>query len=252
MTAPVFLLAELGSVRVGDVVELSGSEGRHAVSVLRMTPGEPVALVDGRGRRASGVIDHVVGRDLAGVRIDVVIDEEEPQPRIVVIQALPKGDRGELAVELLTEIGADVIVPWSARNCVAQWRGDRAERGHRRWADAALAAAKQSRRSRFPVVEEVLTTAQVAERVRASRLALLLHETAEQPIGEVELPDSGDVMIIVGPEGGVAPEEIDALVEGGAVPVVLGPSVLRTSSAGMAAVAALFARSRRWNARMIP
>ena len=121
-----------------------------------------------------------------------------------------------------------------------------------RRADAALAAAKQSRRSRFPVVEEVLTTAEVTERVRASRLALLLHETAEQPIGEVELPDFGDVMIIVGPEGGVAPEEIDALVEGGAVPVVLGPSVLRTSSAGMAAVAALFARSRRWNARMIP
>lgn len=252
MTAPVFLLVELGSVGVGDVVELSGAEGRHAVSVLRMIPNEPVSLVDGHGRRATGVIDHVVGRDLAAVRIDAVMDEDPPQPRIIVIQALPKGDRGELAVELLTEIGADVIVPWSARNCVAQWRGDRAERGHRRWADAALAAAKQSRRSRFPVVEQMISTAQAIERVRASQLSVVLHETAEHPIGDIELPASGDVVIVVGPEGGVAAEEIDALVQAGAVPVVLGPSVLRTSSAGMAAVAALLARSGRWNARMGP
>lgn len=250
MTAPVFLVSELGSVRVGDVVDLAGSEGRHAVSVLRVAQDEPVTLVDGHGRRATGVIEGVRGRDVAAVRIEGVLDEDAPRPRIVVVQALPKGDRGERAVELLTEIGVDVVIPWAARNCVAVWRGDRAERGHRKWADAALAAAKQSRRAHFPEVADLHSTPQVLEQVRASSLALVLHEQADDPIGGLTLPDSGDVVIVVGPEGGIAPEELESLRAAGAVATVLGPTVLRTSSAGMAAVAALLARSPRWNARM--
>lgn len=252
MTSPVFVLEEVGTAAPGQVVVLGGSEGRHAVASLRLGVGEEIDLVDGRGRRAGGVIESIGADRTAHIRLTDVSDDPPADPRFTVVQALPKGERGELAVELLTEIGADVIVPWAARNCVTQWKADRAERGHRRWADAAQAAAKQSRRSRFPEVASVCSTAEVISRVRDADLALLLHEQATEPLGSVEPPQRGDVVIIVGPEGGVSPDEVAALEAAGARPVLLGPTVLRTSSAGMAAVAVLMARTNRWNGRMRP
>lgn len=252
MTPPIFVLDDLGAAAPDVVVTLDGPEGRHAVSVMRLTPGEPVALVDGCGRRVSGAVVSVHGRDRVDVRVDSVLDEAVPVPTITVVQALAKGDRGERAVELLTEIGVDVIVPWAARNCVARWTHDRADRGHRRWVDAAHAAAKQSRRARFPQVAPLATTAEVVALVRTASLSLLLHEVAEGSVGAVPLPPLGDVVLIVGPEGGIAPDEVTALEEAGAIPARLGPTVLRTSSAGMAAVAVLLARTERWNGRMAP
>jgi 16S rRNA (uracil1498-N3)-methyltransferase len=152
-------------------------------------------------------------------------------------------------VELLTEVGVDVIVPWSAANCVTQWRGDRVERAHRRWADAAHAAAKQARRARFPEVAPLASTADVIGLVQHAALALVLHEGAERAIGDVAAPDAGDLVLVVGPEGGLAPAERTDLVAAGAAEVRLGPSVLRTSSAGIAAVAALLAPTPRWGVR---
>ena len=252
MTPPIFVLDDLGAAAPDAVVTLDGPEGRHAVSVMRLAPGEPVALVDGCGRRVSGAVISVHGRDRVEVRVDSVLDEAVPVPTITVVQALAKGDRGERAVELLTEIGVDVIVPWAARNCVARWTHDRADRGHRRWVDAAHAAAKQSRRARFPTVTPLATTAEVVSLVRTASMALLLHEVAEGSLGAVLLPPVGDVVLIVGPEGGIAPDEVTVLEEAGAIPTRLGPTVLRTSSAGMAAVAVLLARTERWNGRMEP
>lgn len=252
MTAPVFVLDDLGSVGPGSIVLLGGSEGRHAVASLRLGTGEAVDLVDGQGRRAAGVIESVEPDRSAKVRIAGVTDEPPATPRITVVQALPKGERGELAVELLTEIGVDVIVPWSARNCVTQWKGDRAQRGRRKWVDAAQAAAKQSRRARFPDVAEVCATTEVVALVRSADVALLLHEEATDPIGSVMLPTAGEVVLIVGPEGGVAPDEVAELEAAGARLVLVGPTVLRTSSAGMAAAAVLLARTSRWDARMRP
>lgn len=257
MTPPVFVHPLPASAVPGSEIVLDGPEGRHAARVMRVTAGETVVLVDGAGRRAHGTVvgvGSVAGGSPAQVTIgvDAVTDEPEPAPRISVVQALPKGDRGELAVELLTEIGVDAIVPWSARHCVTQWRGDRAERSWRKWQEAAIAAGKQARRSRFPTVEPLATTTQVVDLVRQADLALMLHEEGSTPIGQVDLPDAGDVVIIVGPEGGLAPDEREALGAAGAREVVLGPSVLRTSSAGMAAAAALLARSVRWDARMKP
>jgi 16S rRNA (uracil1498-N3)-methyltransferase len=252
VTAPVFVLDDLGSVAPGHVVVLAGSEGRHAVSSLRLNAGEDVDLVDGRGRRAGGVIEAIDGDRVARVLIRDVSDESAPAPRVIVVQALPKGERGERAVELLTEVGVDVIVPWAARNCVTQWKGERAHRGHRKWLDAAHAAAKQSRRARFPEVTEVSSTADVIARVATADLVLLLHEEATDPIGSMALPAEGDILIIVGPEGGVSPDEVAALEAAGATSVQLGPTVLRTSSAGMAAVAVLLAQTARWGGRMRP
>jgi 16S rRNA (uracil1498-N3)-methyltransferase len=249
VTAPVFVVpeADLAAATVGGVVRVAGPEGRHAVTVRRLAVGESVALVDGTGRRAAGVVAEVVDRQTLDVDITACETEPAPQPRLVVVQALPKGERGELAVELLTEVGVDVIVPWSAANCVTQWRPDRAERAHRRWDDAALAAAKQARRARFPVIEALATTADVVALLAAASQALVLHESATAPIGEVRAVDAGDIVLVIGPEGGLTPVELAAFAEAGAAAVRLGPSVLRTSSAGMAAASVVLASSGRWS-----
>ncbi len=248
MTAPVFVVpaTALAAATVGGTVRLEGAEGRHAVSVRRLGPGESVDLVDGWGRRVIGSVAAVVDKQCLDIEVRAIDDEPDPQPRVVVVQALPKGDRGELSVELLTEIGVDVIVPWSAANCVTQWKGDRVERAHRRWADAAQAAAKQARRARFPVVESLASTADVLALVGRASTALVLHEEAQQPIVAVDAPAAGDLVLVVGPEGGLTPAERASLASAGASEVRLGPSVLRTSSAGIAAVAALLAPTARW------
>lgn len=248
MTAPVFVVpaSALAAIGPGSVVRLDGPEGRHAVSVRRLTAGEPVDLVDGAGTRASGVVAAVVDRQALDVEVTTVMADEPPAPAVVVVQALPKGDRGELAVELLTEVGVDEIVPWAAAACVTRWRPDRIDRAHRRWADAAVSAGKQSRRTRFPVVASLASTDEVAGRVAGAALAVVLHESSTTALADVTMPETGEVVVIVGPEGGITATERATFESAGARSVRLGPSVLRTSSAGMAAVAVLMAPSRRW------
>lgn len=248
MTAPVFVVpaAALAAASVGGVVRLDGAEGRHAVSVRRLARGESLDLVDGLGRRVTGTVASIVGKESLDVDVHAILDEPPSLLQVTVVQALPKGDRGELAVELLTEIGVDAIVPWSAANCVTRWKGDRVERAHRRWADAAHAAAKQARRARFPIVEPLASTADVLARVGRGSTALVLHEEARTSIVDIVVPPAGELLLVVGPEGGLAPDERESLKAAGAIEVRLGPSVLRTSSAGMAAVAALLAPTSRW------
>ena len=253
MTPPVFVVpqADLVEASVGTVVRVDGPEGRHAATVRRISAGERVTLVDGHGHRADGTVSSVSGKRAVDVTVETLALEPPPEPRIIAVQALPKGDRGELAVELLTEVGVDAIVPWSAEHCVTQWKGERVERGHRRWADAAHAAGKQARRSRFPEVEALASTAQVVDRVRGAARALVLHESAAAAIGDVVVPSAGEVLIIIGPEGGLSATELEQLTAAGAVAVRMGPTVLRTSSAGIAAVAALLSSSDRWSTRMV-
>jgi len=251
VTAPVFVVppTALEGVGPGAIVRVDGPEGRHAVSVRRLTVGESVDLVDGAGVRASGTVAAIVDRHSLDVRVDDTSTEPQPEPAVVVVQALPKGDRGELAVELLTEVGADIVVPWAAATCVTQWRPDRIERAHQRWVDAAHAAGKQSRRTRFPIVAPLASTADVVGRLELAALGVVLHESAEAAISDLSLPQTGEVVIVVGPEGGITDDELGRFSAAGAHLVRLGPSVLRTSSAGMAAVAALLAPSPRWAVR---
>lgn len=248
MSAPVFVIAPaaLAGAHAGSVLMLDGPEGRHAVSVTRLRAGEPVHLVDGLGTRVLGVVHGHDGRTILEVDVVDVEVEAAPVPRIIAVQALAKGERGELAVEQLTEIGVDVIVPWAATNCVVQWRGDRELKGYHRWVLAARAAAKQSRRAWFPEVADLADTDAVAMRVRGAALAVVLHESAEKSIGDMSVPPTGDLVVIVGPEGGLTPDELRSLQSAGAVAVRLGPTVLRTSSAGLAGVAALMSGSPRW------
>ncbi|TAK68940.1 MAG: 16S rRNA (uracil(1498)-N(3))-methyltransferase [Actinomycetota bacterium] len=247
MSPPVFLVAPqvLDSVAGGRIV-LDGAEGRHAVTVRRLRVGEPVELVDGAGTRAHGVVAEVAGRDQLTVEVGRVHHEPPPQPRVVVVQALPKGDRGETAVETLTEVGADVIVPWAAARSVARWDVQRAERGLARWRASAREASKQARRARVPEVTGVASTAEVDQLLRSARLGLVLHESAALRLAAMRLPEAGDVVIVVGPEGGIDDDELAGFVAAGGLAVRLGPTVLRTSTAGTAAAAVVLAATGRW------
>ncbi|WP_406202942.1 MULTISPECIES: 16S rRNA (uracil(1498)-N(3))-methyltransferase [unclassified Streptomyces] len=251
MTAPVFVVESLerGRLAGGEYV-LDGPEGRHAVSVKRLRAGEEVVLTDGLGRWVEGVVKAAEGKDRLVVGVGAVAEEPAEQPRITVVQALPKGDRGELAVETMTETGVDAIVPWAAARCITQWKGERGAKALGKWRATAREAGKQSRRVRFPEVAEAATTKQVAALLADADFAAVLHEERDygsEPLATAELPAEGEIVLVVGPEGGVAPEELALFEEAGAKAYRLGRTVLRTSTAGTAATALLLGRTGRWS-----
>ena len=274
MNVPVFLaeVGDLAGLGPGDVHLLGGAEGRHAGVVQRRAPGERVDVVDGLGVRLECVVG-AVGAD--GVTLHVVTRtvESVPDVRLVLVQALAKGDRDELAIEAATEVGVDAVVPWQAERSVVVWRGDRAAKSRARWLGTVRAAAKQSRRAWVPEVELGVDGRGLVDRVRSTvavgGVALVLHAEALERLAGVRLPglepgrvsdgaSAGrpadrqgvrrlrDVLVVVGPEGGISGRELDALTGAGAVAVRLGPHVLRTSTAGPVALALLAQRLGRW------
>lgn len=253
MTSPLYLVAvgALDGAGPGSLVTLDGAEGRHAATVRRARAGEPIDVADGVGTVVRGSVD-AVGRDTVTVRVAAVDHAPLSSPRLVLVQALAKGGRDELAVQTATELGVDAVVPWQASRCVVVWAGERGERSRRRWEDTVRAAAKQSRRSWLPPVGPVLSTASLAARVSAAVAAggagLVLHEDAGAPLTGVELPGiaPSEVLVVVGPEGGISEPELEQLTAAGGRAVRLGPQVLRSSSAGAAALAVLSARLGRW------
>jgi 16S rRNA (uracil1498-N3)-methyltransferase len=252
MTAAFFLVESFAEPPApGSVVTVSGDEGRHAVTVRRLGAGEPVLVGDGAGRVVTGSVAGAVGKDVLEVRVESFHEHPVPAPRVVVVQALAKGERGELSVELLTEVGVDEVVPWSASRSVARWVGDKVDRGLAKWRATAREAAKQSRRPYVPVVAPLAVTAEVAELIRATvaggGTALVLHEAAGLRLASMRLRPDGDVLLVVGPEGGISDEERAAFEEAGALSARLGPSVLRTSTAGTVAAAVVLASCGRWD-----
>jgi 16S rRNA (uracil1498-N3)-methyltransferase len=242
VTLPVFLTPLEGAVE-GAEVELAGEEGRHAVVVRRTRVGEHVVLADGCGTRAVCEVLATTKATLTA-RVERVETVPREHPHVTVVQALAKGDRGELAVELLTEVGVDRIVPWAASRSVAVWRGDRAGKSLARWRSTSREAAKQARRAWLPEVTEPVDTQAVAALLEQGDLAVVLHEAATTDLAALDVPRAGSVVVVVGPEGGISDQELE--VFRGAHVVRLGSSVLRTSSAGLAAVAALLSRTDRW------
>jgi 16S rRNA (uracil1498-N3)-methyltransferase len=242
VTLPVFLHDALAGAGVGDQVELSGDEARHA-GVKRIRVGEQVSLTDGAGTTALCTVLEAT-RPTVTLRVEEAVTREPETPRVIVVQAIPKGDRGELAVEMLTEVGVDVIVPWAASRSVAVWRGDKQAKALARWRSTAREAAKQARRWWFPEVTEMVTTDAVVRLLEGASVPVVLHEAASGPLADLPVPGRGEIVIVVGPEGGISDEELAAFATVGAEPVRLGSSVLRTSTAGVAATAALLARTR--------
>jgi 16S rRNA (uracil1498-N3)-methyltransferase len=240
VTAALFLHDDLS----GDTVLLAGPEGRHAATVRRVKVGESIDLADGLGTRAACRVVSL-GQDVVTLAVLSRVVEPEPAPRLVLVQAIAKGDRGELAVELATEVGIDEVVPWSAERCVVKWEGARGEKSLARWRSTAREAGKQSRRARHPVLTTWLDTPALLERL-AGTTCLVLHETAVEPLASTPLPSEGEVVLVVGPEGGITDRELRQLQAAGGRPVRLGSSVLRTSTAGAAAASVVSARTSRW------
>jgi 16S rRNA (uracil1498-N3)-methyltransferase len=237
MTAPLFFVD--AAALDGDRVVVDGAEGRHAADVRRLRVGEHVDLGDGCGQVAHGVVAEV-----ARGRLVVVVERREQiqpaSPRFVVVQALAKGGRDLGAVEAMTEVGVDEIVAWPAARSVAK----PTDRTLSRWSATAREAAKQSRRAWVPDVGGPVGTADICARFSAAALAVVLHEAAADSLAALPLPETGELVLVVGPEGGLTSGEVDAFTGAGAHVCRLGNAVLRTSTAGVAALSVLSAASR--------
>lgn len=260
MAATVFLAdPPPGGYAVGETVELTGAEGRHAATVRRLTVGDRFVVTDGQGAYAAVTVT-AAAKDRLTARIDTADDRSRPVPRVTVVQALPKSDRGEQTVDALTEAGVDRIVPWQAARCVARWRtgaADKSAKAVARWRAVAREAGKQARRLHLPEVADLHDTAALVAEIRRIRGAggavWVLHESATDPLPAAlaAAPGAGEVMLIVGPEGGIGDEELGRLIAAGAAAVRLGPQVLRTALAGALALAVIGAGTDRWSTRPI-
>lgn len=244
MTAALYYVepGSLDGLGSGDVVVLDGDEGHHAARVKRARVGEELLVADGGGLIAHSSVESVDGGRVA-LRVVAVESVGRPAPRFVLAQALAKGGRDEQAIETATELGVDEVIAWQAERSIVRWSG-KETKALAKWTGVVRAAGKQSRRATLPTVSGPVSSAGLADRAGGCALAFVLHEEADRRLTEVALPDSGDVLIAVGPEGGIAPAELDRLAAAGAVPVRLGPEVLRASSAGPAVLAVLVSRTR--------
>ncbi len=274
MSAPVFLVDRgLSAVAAGDAYVLDGAEGRHAGVVQRRGPGERIDIVDGAGVRLCCVIESVDSADVF-LRVERVVVDPAPAVAVTLVQALAKGDRDELAIEAATEVGVDAVLPWQADRSIVIWRGTRAAKSQARWHATVRAATKQARRSRLPHVHPPVDSralaARIAQVVTAGGAAVVLHEEAVLPLAEVPLPAgvgapgpqsaaargaagpgsteavAPEVLVLVGPEGGISETEVAAFTAAGAVAARLGPHILRTSTAGPVAIAMVAERLGRW------
>jgi 16S rRNA (uracil1498-N3)-methyltransferase len=237
MTAPLFFID--ADALAAERIVVDGAEGRHAADVRRMRVGEPVDVGDGRGRLAHGTVAEV-SRGRIVVDVESRQEVAAPAPSFIVVQALAKGGRDLDAVEAMTEVGVDEIVAWAAERSIAR----PTERTLTKWSVTAREAAKQSRRSWVPAVSGPASTPDVAARLAGATLAVVLHEEATHALAALTVPTGGDVVLVVGPEGGLSAAEVDALRDAGAHVCRLGDSVLRTSTAGVAALSVLSAANR--------
>ena len=242
MTPPLLFVSDLAGVAVGDQIELPTQEARHASAALRMTTGEVLFVADGQGRRAQGraIVEgnHVI---VDVISVDVM---SRPNPTFTVVQALAKGEHGELAIDLMTQVGVDRIIPWSASRSIVQWKGDRAEKSLTKWQLAAKAATKQSRQAWSPEISQALSTKEILTLIPKFSATFILHETATYPLATAPLPISGEICLIVGPEGGISDEEVADFEAAGARVASVGDSVLRASLAGAIGVGVLSTRLR--------
>ncbi len=244
MVEPLFRYNE--DLVAGQNVKLIGPEGHHAVAVRRMRVGEAIALTDGRGLKARGVVSAVEPKQLT-VAVHSVETIELPAVTFTLVQAVAKGDRDELAIQAATELGTTKVVPWQADRSISKWDG-KEEKNRDRWQQIVDEAAKQALSPWFPEVGQVESSKSLAKQIAESAgIFLVLDPTAVMSLNQVELPPAGEVALIVGPEGGISEAELALFETAGAKRVHLGTGILRTSTAGMAAISVLSAKSGYWD-----
>lgn len=248
MVEPMFTRSFDQPVQVGAVLDLTGAEAKHAVSVRRMRVGEPIQLTDGAGLRIRGLVDSIVGNTLH-VRVGSVERDPAPQIQLTLIQALAKGDRDELAIQAATELGVIKVIPWEADRSVSRWIGLKEAKGVERWQSIVTEAAKQSLGTWHPTVGAPVKGIKVAELVASFDQVLVLDPTAANGIGVLNFPKTGKIALVVGPEGGISEAELEALEQAGAQRVNLGAPILRTSTAGVAAISGILAFTGQWGSK---
>jgi 16S rRNA (uracil1498-N3)-methyltransferase len=243
---PLFFAAIGKDTVAGSVFVLGGPEAKHAVSVRRMNVGEAIAVSDGAGLKVRGKVAKVL-KDTLEVLVESVDAINPPSTKLVLVQALAKGDRDELAIQACTELGVFEVIPWQADRSISIWKAEKKQKGQTRWQTIVTEAAKQSLRAFVPRVSEVLDSAELIQVLRGFDQVLILDPEAESSITERNTPIVGSVAIVVGPEGGISEEELAAFAEAGFSSVHLGSGVLRTSTAGMAAISFLQAKLGEWS-----
>lgn len=246
MVEPLFFAAIGKDTTVGSSFVLSGREAKHAVSVRRMLQGEAIAISDGAGVKIRGTVSKV-GKDTLDINVESVETLSPPTVQLHLIQALAKGDRDELAIQACTELGLQGVIPWQADRSISIWKDEKKTKGQTRWQSIVAEAAKQSLRAYVPSVERVQNSQELVSKLSTFDLVLVLDPEAKDSIAEVKLPPSGTIALVVGPEGGMSEAELEAFSVAGFRAVRMGPGVLRTSTAGMAAVSFLQAKLGEWN-----
>jgi 16S rRNA (uracil1498-N3)-methyltransferase len=239
-----YLSEELGAPAVSDTAVVTGPEARHAVTVSRLAVGETVRVGNGSGLVANGTVTSV-GPSEFRFEVDALDEIPRPSPAIWLAQALAKGDRDELAIQAATELGADGVIPWTASRSISRWEGSKVAKGQERWVTVVREATKQSARAWLPEVAPLVTTRQLATLAESTRM-IVLDPLAKTGLAAIE-SDDRDVVLVVGPEGGISPAEFELLFAAGAISARLGDSILRTSTAGPAAIAVLSAKLGRWS-----
>ncbi len=249
MSLPVFFASEAAQAVAGQRLVLGEEVAGHAVRVRRLGPGDELELVDGAGSRVRATI---ADASATAVSVDVTsaTRSSPPTPRLVLVQALAKGDRDLQAIEQATEIGVDEVVPWSAERSIADWPEKKRHKMAAKWENLLRAASLQARRSRFPHLHELARGTRLASTLGAADLVFVLHETAElrlsQALAEPRATAVERIVLVVGPEGGVSDAELAALTAAGATPVLLGRTILRSSSAGPAGLVMAQCALDRW------
>jgi 16S rRNA (uracil1498-N3)-methyltransferase len=246
MVEPLFFDADLRQPAAGESFRLTGTEAKHASVVRRMRSGEAIQVTNGKGLRLRGTVSDSKP-DAVEVLVSEVVQEPAPNPELTMVQALAKGDRDELAIQAATELGIDRVIPWQAERCISRWEGAKIAKSVERWQQICLEAAKQALRVWVPQVSELVSSKQLAKLCESFDLVLVLDPTAKQGIAGLQLEGLSKLAIVVGPEGGITDAELNLLEENGAVRVHLGSGILRTSTAGMAAIAVLQANLGRWS-----
>jgi 16S rRNA (uracil1498-N3)-methyltransferase len=227
-----------------NLIEVSGDEAHHAIKVLRINVSEEILISDGAGNWVRASVENIEKKTFTAKVLERGFQPEK-SPRLIVVQGLPKSDRVKDAIEILVESGVDQIIPWQADRSISKWQKDSLDK----WQSAAVAATKQSRRFRKPEIIDGLSLSQLLEIESENSAVLVMHESATTKLSEVvtsKFAGMSEIIIVIGPEGGISESELTVLEGAGAHIVGLGPEVFRSAHAGGAALSAVSALIGRW------
>ena len=246
MVEPLFISPIPSETKAGSKIRIAGAEAKHAISVRRLQVGEAISVSDGQGQKARGKVSQLA-KDFLELDVELVESIERPKPQLALVQALAKGDRDEMAVQACTELGIQTVIPWQSERSVSIWKPEKQDKHRLRWQTIAAEAAKQSLRPFIPEVEKVLGTSELIERLKQFDLTLVLDPTSTIPLTGVSILGHQSIAIVVGPEGGISPQELEQFRSSGLSLVGLGSGILRTSTAGVAVVSYLQATLGNWS-----